>query len=82
MAGGAQCIDSPGRNSLPRRHGENEGVLAGGELGQLGGGLRLATKKGGGGGQSPSGMVLRARRIENGDGDQKWWKRARSRCLS
>jgi hypothetical protein len=40
-----------------------------------GGGLLPTMRKGGCGGQSASGMVLGARRIENGDEDQKQWRR-------
>jgi hypothetical protein len=46
-----------------------------------GSGLRPTMKKGGDGGQSLSGMALRARRIENGDQHRKRLKRARSLYL-
>jgi hypothetical protein len=69
--GGARCADAPGRGSSLRCHGdvqEIEGILVGGDLGQWGGGLLTAMRKGSGGGRSASGMVLGARRIENGTG--------------
>jgi hypothetical protein len=79
--GGARCAGAPGHDSSPRWHGEEEeaeGILAGGDLGRWGGGLRITMRKGSGGGQSASGMVFGAWRIENGDGDQKQWRRVRS----
>jgi hypothetical protein len=72
--GGAPCAGAPGCDSSLRWHGEGEeaeGVLANGDLGRWGGGLRTTTRKDSGGGRSVSGMVLGARRIENGDGDRK-----------
>jgi hypothetical protein len=59
---------------ITEMHGEGEeteGILADGDLGWWGSRLWTAMRKGSGGGQSVSGMVLGAQRIENGDKVQK-----------